>query len=157
PPQAVAQGDVARYLPLVLCEQCEIFVRDIGEPGGIRCRAIQVCALQIEQQRRCRARQVVASRSAYPRSVGAAAGARAEAFLPVIGCIMQESHRIAEQVTALEESAEYLCVSAVDPLAADLIVVASLDDREIVLKLRAPEDLVHSRGKEEWVSKAECR
>ena len=57
----------------------------------------------------------------------------------------------------MEEASEYLGVTAMDPLATELVVVAPLDDREVVLELRTPENLVDVGREKERISEAERR
>ena len=62
--------------------------------------------------------------------------------------VAQESAHGREQVAAVEEATEDLIVDRVQPLAADFERVASRHDRQVVLDLRPPEQLVDARVQE---------
>ena len=70
--------------------------------------------------------------------------------------VAEEPLDAVEQVPAREEAAEHLIVQRVHPLAAHLPRVAAADDREVVLDLRAPDQLVDVRLQEERIAEAEA-
>src|SRR5207245_8923692 len=62
-----------------------------------------------------------------------------------------------EDVPTCKEATKNLIVQGVQPLAANLNGVVTVNDREIVLRVRAPEQFVNRWIQEERVSKAKRR
>src|SRR5580765_120084 len=69
---------------------------------------------------------------------------------------MQKTSHTVEDVAAFEESSEDLIVERVQPFAADLNVVVTVNDRKIVFQIRAPEQFVNCWVKKERMAKSEC-
>jgi len=68
---------------------------------------------------------------------------------------MHETDCVIKEIETLEKAAEYLCVVAMHPFAADFPRVLAHDLREIVANLSAPEDFVNRWLEKEWLTKAE--
>ncbi len=66
-----------------------------------------------------------------------------------------EIRNAVEDVTPGEEATKHLIVQRVQPLAAEFERVIAGNDREIVLYVRAPQQLIDGRLQEERISEAE--
>ena len=68
---------------------------------------------------------------------------------------MKESNDITEDIATGEEAAEYLCIAAMNPFAAELKRVFSSDQRKVVTNIRPPKEFVDRWLQEKRLPKAE--
>ncbi len=115
--------------------------------------------LQIEEQRPAIGRRSgrARRRERHIRAVRAADGIRPEASRSRWRRVSQETRDAPEHVTSGEEAAKHLIVQRVHPLAADLEGVCAGDERDAVLQLCAPDELVHIRLEEERIAESKRR
>ena len=159
PAQAVVQGQTVPGLPAVLHEERDLVVVDVGGASLVARDAVGAAALQVEEQRAAgRGRPCRTARgSGHVAAVRAADGVRSEPARRRGRCVAQEPVDAVEQVPALEEAAKDLIVVRVQPLAAGLDRVLAGDDREVVLELKALDQLVDVGRQEERVAESERR
>src|SRR5690242_1353412 len=141
PSQPVVQSKVRRHLPSILCKQREVFVFD---RRFARFRhstdAGWYAVLQVKKQW---STADGAARTGRRRGHECPVGATDRVWSKATGScrrrITEKSGDAVENITAGEETAEDLIVKRVQPVAADLDIVVSANDRKIILRLRAPE------------------
>src|SRR6185295_19680873 len=135
PSQTVIESKVRTNLPLVLDEQRVVFILDLGRACCVGRGTASAGSLQIEQKMR-----------------GICAWAEARTG----GRISKEAGHAVKDVAAGEEPSKHLVVQRVYPLAAHPPGMPSCDDREVVLEMGAPDQLIDVGIEEERIAKPEC-
>ena len=166
PAKPITQTQVGQNLPFVLRKECVVLVVDAGGSGLNVDQSGRHATLEVKDQRTAHAAAGGTCFSLVLRNparkcsrdiINTLADGRTKASRSIGRCIAQKANHAVEDVTSGEESTEYLGVVGVQPVTTKLEIMLSMDDGEIVAKLRAPNRLIDVWVEKERIPEAEVR